>query len=100
MLTIQDSKKDLQSLVKEADVPQQKLDINSEIKTVKEPRCEIRNLTYTNADLKIYQYLRLHMKIIYWRFHIKHLLVFEICEGKIREKFVYKHSPTIEYVKH
>ena len=65
MLTIQDSKKDLQSLVKEADVPQQKLDINSEIKTVKEPRCEIRNLTYTNADLKIYQYLRLHMKIIY-----------------------------------
>ena len=65
MLTIQDSKKDLQSLVKEADVPQQKLDINSEIKTVKERRCEIRNLTYTNADLKIYQYLRLHMKIIY-----------------------------------
>ena len=65
MLTIQDSKKDLQSLVKEADAPQQKLDINSEIKTVKERRCEIRNLTYTNADLKIYQYLRLHMKIIY-----------------------------------
>ena len=65
MLTIQDSKKDLQSLVKEADVPQQKLDINSEIKTVKERRCEIRNLAYTNADLKIYQYLRLHMKIIY-----------------------------------
>ena len=65
MLTIQDSKKDLQSLVKEADVPQQKLDINSEIKTVKERRCEIRNLTYSNADLKIYQYLRLHMKIIY-----------------------------------
>ena len=65
MLTIQDSKKDLQSLVKEADAPQQKLDINSETKTVKERRCEIRNLTYTNADLKIYQYLRLHMKIIY-----------------------------------
>ena len=38
MLTIQDSKKDLQSLVKEADVPQQKLDTNSETKTVKERR--------------------------------------------------------------
>ena len=28
-------------------------------------------LRYTNADLKIYQYLCLHMKLIWWRFHIK-----------------------------
>ena len=54
---------------------------------------------YTNADLKIYQYLRLHMKIIGWKFHIKHLLVFEICARDIREKCVYKHWETIEYVK-
>ena len=26
---------------------------------------------YSNADLKICQYLRLHMKLICWRFHIK-----------------------------
>ena len=26
---------------------------------------------YTNADLKICQYLRLHMKVICWKFHIK-----------------------------
>ena len=26
---------------------------------------------YTNADLKTFQYLRLHMKIICWRFHRK-----------------------------
>ena len=26
---------------------------------------------YTNADLKICQYLRLHMKIIYWNFYIQ-----------------------------
>ena len=27
--------------------------------------------TYTNADLKICEYLCLHLKIMYWRFHIK-----------------------------
>ena len=31
---------------------------------------------YTNADLKICQYLCLHVKIIYWRFHIKVPLTF------------------------
>ena len=30
-------------------------------------------------------------------FELKHLLLFEICD--ICEKFVYKHSETIEYVK-
>ena len=32
-------------------------------------------------------------------FSIKLLLVFEICAREIREKFAYKHSETIEYVK-
>ena len=31
---------------------------------------------YTNADLKICQYLRIHMKIICWRFHIKTPIAF------------------------
>ena len=29
----------------------------------------------------------------------KDVLVFEICACELREKFVYKHSETIEYVK-
>ena len=32
-------------------------------------------------------------------FTVKYLLLFEICTRKICEKFVYKHSETIEYVK-
>ena len=32
-------------------------------------------------------------------FTIKHLLLFEICVREICEKFVYRHSETIEYVK-
>ena len=32
-------------------------------------------------------------------FTLKHLLLFEICAREICEKFVYKHSETIEYVK-
>ena len=32
-------------------------------------------------------------------FTLKHLLLFEICTREIYEKFVYKHSETIEYVK-
>ena len=34
---------------------------------------------YTNADLKIHRYLRIH---------IKHLLLFEICARKIFERFI------------
>ena len=30
---------------------------------------------------------------------LKHVLRFEICPRKTREKFVYKHSETTEYVK-
>ena len=55
--------------------------------------------SYTNADLEIRQYLYLYMKIICWRFHIKKPLLFEICALEICEKFVYKHSQTIDYVK-
>ena len=32
-------------------------------------------------------------------FTLKYLLLFEICPREICEKFVYKHSETIEYVK-
>ena len=32
-------------------------------------------------------------------FTLKHLSLFEICAREIREKFVYNHSETIEYVK-
>ena len=32
-------------------------------------------------------------------FLLKHLLLFEICAREICERFVYKHSETIEYVK-
>ena len=48
--------------------------------------------------MKIWQYFRLHLKIICWRFHIKNLSLFEICAREIWEKFVYKHSETIGYV--
>ena len=52
-----------------------------------------------NADLKICQYLRLHMKIMCRRFHIKTPLLFKICAREICDKVVHKHSETIEYVK-
>ena len=32
-------------------------------------------------------------------FTVKHLLLFEICAREVGEKFVYKHSETIEYIK-
>ena len=32
-------------------------------------------------------------------FTLKHLLLFEVCAHDMYEKFVYKHSETIEYVK-
>ena len=32
-------------------------------------------------------------------FTLKHLLLFEICTRERYEKFIYKHSETIEYVK-
>ena len=42
--------------------------------------------------------------VFMWKYYVedftsKHLLLFEICAPKICEKFVYKHSETIEYVK-
>ena len=51
----------------------------------------------TNADLKICQYIRLHMKIIVCRrFHIK--TPFTFWEMRTWD-FVYKHSETIEHIK-
>ena len=50
--------------------------------------------------LKIYQYIRLHLKNKYVEdFTFKHLLLFEICAREVCEKLVYTHSETIEYVK-
>ena len=42
--------------------------------------------------------------VVIWKlyvegFTLKHFLLFETCARKIREKFVYKHSETIEYLK-
>ena len=55
---------------------------------------------YTNPDLKMhYQYLCLHMKIIVEDFTLKHLLLFEICTREVCERFVYKHSEAMEYLK-
>ena len=39
------------------------------------------------------------MKIVVEDITLKHILLFEICAHEICEKFVYKHSETIEYVK-
>ena len=54
---------------------------------------------YTNADLKICEYLRLHMKIICWIFHIKTSFPFGDMHTWECKKFVYKRSETKEYVK-
>ena len=40
-------------------------------RTAAQQLCWFFAYRYTNADLAICQYLRLHMKIICWRFHIK-----------------------------
>ena len=43
--------------------------------------------------------------VFIWKYYVedftllKHLLLFEICASEICEKFAYKHSETIEYVK-
>ena len=55
-------------------------------------------LRFTNADMKIYQYLRLYVKIIYRRFRII-TLIFEIYAPKMYEMFVCKHTETKKYVK-
>ena len=39
------------------------------------------------------------MKIICKDTTLKHLSIFEICACEIYEKFAYKHTETIEYVK-
>ena len=54
-------------------------------------------IKYTNANMKICQYLRLHIKIIYQRFRI--IVPFAVYAPKIYKMFVYKHTETIEYAK-
>ena len=54
---------------------------------------------YTNAYLKICHYLRFYMEIICWRFHIKTPFTFWNMHLWDCEKFVYKYSETIAYVK-
>ena len=59
-----------------------------------------QNIKGTNADMKIYQYLCLHIKIICQRFRIITLFfIFEMYALEIDEMFVYKHAETIKYVK-
>ena len=49
---------------------------------------------------KYSQYIRPHLKKKHiGDFTFEHLLLFEICAREIFEKFVYKHSETIEYAK-
>ena len=55
-------------------------------------------LRYTNADLKIYQYLCLHVKLICWRFHIKTFLRFEIC-ARVICNFTGKYNARILRIK-
>ena len=45
---------------------------------------------------KSLKYIHVNMKIICWRFHIKHHLLFKIYACEICERFVYKHSETID----
>ena len=54
---------------------------------------------YSKADLKICQYLPLHTKMICWRFRIKTRFTLRDMCTEIYEKFVYKYSETIKYVK-
>ena len=57
-------------------------------------------LECTNKDMKILQYIQLYIKKQYnTDYALQHLSLFEICAVKIWEKFVYKLTETIEYVK-
>ena len=47
-----------------------------------------QNLSDVDVDLKIYRYLRLHIKIICRRFRNIAFLFFEMCAGAIYEIFV------------
>ena len=53
---------------------------------------------YTNADVKIYEYLRLRIKIKWPRFPI--IILFTISDMcVVSEMYVDKHTETIDYVK-
>ena len=68
------------------------------ISTYNEQYFQSKSSRYANADLKICQYLRFHMKIILKISRSNILLLFEIFTHEKCEKFVCKHSETIEYV--
>ena len=49
--------------------------------------------------MKIYQYLRRHVKKYAEGYALQHCLLFEIYTTEVYEIFVYKHTEKIEYVK-
>ena len=49
--------------------------------------------------MKIYQYIRRYIKIIWRKFRIISRLRFEIYAPEIYEMFGYNHAETIEYIK-
>ena len=57
--------------------------------SLKEPLMQI--LKPANIFIFIWNYVE--------DFTLKHLFLFEICTPEICEKFVYKHSETIKYIK-
>ena len=69
------------------------------ISTYNEQYFQSKSSRYADADLKICQYLCFHLEIMLKISHSNTLLHFEICTRETCEKFVYKHSEIIEYVK-
>ena len=57
------------------------------------------NLVHYNRFENLSIFSSSYKKKIVEDFTLKHLLLFEICARGIFEKFVYKHSEIIEYVK-
>ena len=58
----------------------------------------IQLYSYPDTDLKICLYHCPHMKLYAEDYTLKQFLLFEICTLEICDKFVHKHSETIEDV--
>ena len=56
-------------------------------------------ITNCDADLKIFPYVPIHIKITSENFAFLILRVLELFARKVYEMFVYKHTETIEYLK-
>ena len=54
---------------------------------------------YTNADLETSLCVRVDTKIITWKLYFLNPRILELLARKVCEKFVYKHTETMEYVK-